>query len=74
MEKLRIEYCIICKRKIYSEELQEDIYMRQMCNSCKRYPQKIGICRTCGEIFISRNRLFAHLRAENHIFLNFYQK
>lgn len=70
--------CKICGWKTCFDELfdNNEKYHKRMCDKCRRkhqkiekWRQKIGICRTCKEVFNSRNKLFSHLKKENH-FLN----
>lgn len=37
-----------------------------VCRECEDYVPRRSVCRTCKTIFDSRNKLFRHLKEENH--------
>ena len=60
--------CETCKWKTCYDELHynEDNTGIRICDNCNKKRQKIGTCRLCGEIFMSRSKLFTHLKNQNH--------
>lgn len=60
--------CEDCKSKTCYEELRCNRQSTNcdVCDDCWKNKQKSGKCLICGEKFESRNKLFLHLKSENH--------